>query len=66
MPSSFRDEYHVRTGYLEREAQTLHLLCLNYDMTRRKSGADYEDHIAELVKRLEKIQARGREGMVEK
>ncbi len=68
MPSSLRlrDEYHPRTGYLEREAQTIHLLCLNYDMNRRAHGEDYEDHIAELVKRLERIQGRASDGMVNK
>lgn len=64
MPSSLRDEYHVRTGYLEREAQTLHLLCVNFQFHNQRH--DYEDHIAELVKRLERIQAVGKEGNVEK
>ena len=66
MPSSFRDEYHVRTGFLEREAQTIHLLCLNYDMNRRAHGEDYESHIAEIVRRLEKIRGMSNDGMVNK
>jgi len=66
VPSSFRDEYHVRTGFLEREAQTIHLLCLNYDMNRRAHGEDYESHIAEIVRRLEKIRGMSNDGMVNK
>jgi hypothetical protein len=65
-PSSLRDEYHNRVGFLEREAQTIHLLCLNYDMNRRAHGEDYETHIAEIVKRLQRVQASNRDGMIEK
>lgn len=64
-PSSLRDEYHVRYDPLEREAQTLHLLCLNFDRLRRNGGQDYEAHIAEIKKRLERIRDH-KIGLIEK
>lgn len=60
MPSSLRDETFRRHDPLEREAQVIHLLCLNNDMVRRgmprhEEQLAFENHIAAIAERLRKL-----------
>jgi hypothetical protein len=53
MPSTLRDEAIHRSDPLEREAQTIYLLCLSHDKMHRH--ADHEKFIEELAGRLKRL-----------